>query len=60
MTATSTTIPPALKGTPVHLGDTQKKIFSSLVLQMFGFDMDLIHPLLKIRIQIKVKFSGFL
>jgi hypothetical protein len=37
MTATSTTIPPALKGTPAPLGDTQLKIFRSIVLQMFGF-----------------------
>jgi hypothetical protein len=37
MTATSTTIPPAPKGTPAPLGDTQLKIFLSVVLHMFGF-----------------------
>jgi hypothetical protein len=36
MTATSTTIPPARKDMPAPLGKTPKKIFSSLVLKMFG------------------------
>ncbi len=60
MTATSTTIPPALKDMPAHLGDKKDTVYSSLELQMLGFRYGFDPSFLKIQIQIKPGFSGFL